>query len=127
MLDQLSSPCGDSGPFSHMLVPSFQYSRRRNDTGNGLLLTGDGEGVVFIPAHLAGQVVTASEKTRLRDTFAHERVQSGKYTAGQMDTEWTEIIQEDFKDWLKSNSQRLQEEYGVARDTIDDLLEDNEG
>lgn len=81
-------------------------------------------GVIFIPAHLAEEVVVNSEKTRLRDEFAHKRVQDGTYTAGQMDTRWTDTIREDFQNWLKSNSQQLQKEFGVGEETIDALLEE---
>ncbi|MDX1618309.1 MAG: hypothetical protein R3224_05955 [Balneolaceae bacterium] len=79
-------------------------------------------GVIFIPAHLAEQVVIESEKTRLRDEFAHMRVQDGTYTAGQMDTEWTNVIRSDFNNWLRSNRSMLQEKFGVGAETIRALL-----
>ncbi|MCW9707950.1 RraA family protein [Fodinibius salsisoli] len=82
------------------------------------------EGVIFIPAHLAQKVVDESEVIRVRDTFAHEKVRSGTYTAGQMDTEWTEEIEVDFKNWVEENSQRLKEEVGVSQVTIDNLVEE---
>lgn len=82
------------------------------------------EGVIFIPAHLAQKVVDQSEVIRVQDTFAHEKVRSGTYTAGQMDTEWTEEIEADFKNWVEKNSQRLKEEVGVSQTTIDNLLEE---
>ncbi len=91
----------------------------------GDVVLAKGEGVVFIPAHLAEQVVIFSERIRLHDAFAHERVNSGTYTAGQMDTQWTETIREDFRGWLKSNNRRLQKELGVARQTIKDLLKED--
>lgn len=84
------------------------------------------DGVIFIPAHLAEMVVSQSEVIRTRDTFAHERVRSGAYTAGQMDTEWTDDIEEDFKSWVEENAERLREELGVSQMTIDDLLENVE-
>lgn len=82
------------------------------------------EGVIFIPAHLAETVVDQSEVIRTRDTFAHQRVREGTYTAGQMDTEWTDEIEADFKNWVAENSQRLKEEVGVSQTTIDNLLEE---
>lgn len=82
------------------------------------------EGVIFVPAHLAEMVVSRSEVIRTRDTFAHERVRSGTYTAGQMDTEWTQAIEEDFNRWIEKNAERLKEELGVSQMTIDDLLEE---
>lgn len=82
------------------------------------------EGVIFIPAHLAEKVVTQSERIRVQDAFAHEGVRSGKYTAGQMDTEWTVAIEKDFKKWIQSNSARLKEELGISQMTIDSLVEE---
>ena len=50
----------------------------------GDIVLGTREGVVFIPPHLAQQVVETSEKTRMQDVFAHEGVKQGKIysTAG---------------------------------------------
>lgn len=83
------------------------------------------EGVVFIPAHLAEMVVNQSERTRIRDAFAHTMVGNGTYTAGEMDTQWTEAIQDNFRSWVDSNRQHLQEEYGVGVETVNALLEDD--
>jgi 4-hydroxy-4-methyl-2-oxoglutarate aldolase len=80
-------------------------------------------GVVFIPAHLAEQVVNESERTRVQDAFAHTMVANGTYTAGQMDTKWTDEIQKSFVSWVQSNGERLQKELGVARETIDALVQ----
>ncbi len=82
------------------------------------------EGVIFIPAHLAEKVVDQSEIIRTQDTFAHQRVREGKYTAGQMDTEWTEAIEEDFKNWVEENTKYLKEEVGISQATIDSILDE---
>ena len=58
------------------------------------------EGVVFIPAHLALQVVEISELTRLRDAFGFERLKAGVYTGGQIDAAWTKEIDDDFHGWV---------------------------
>lgn len=84
------------------------------------------EGVIFIPAHLAGQVVTESEVIRLTDAFAHQRVREGTYTAGQMDSEWTDAIEQDFFNWLQQDRNRLMEDYGVGAETIERLLSERE-
>lgn len=83
-------------------------------------------GVIFIPAHLAETVVDRSEVIRLTDIFAHRRVQDGTYTAGQMDTEWTESIEQDFFNWLEENQTMLHEEYGIGKSTINRILETEE-
>ncbi len=80
-------------------------------------------GVMFIPAHLAEEVVNRSEVIRLTDIFAHTRVQEGTYTAGQMDTEWTKDIQADFFKWLEENRNKLNEEYGIGTQTIDRIIQ----
>src|SRR6185295_12815296 len=43
------------------------------------------EGVIFIPAHLAEEVVRQSEEISLRDRFSHQRLREGRYTPGQVD------------------------------------------
>jgi len=80
-------------------------------------------GVIFIPAHLAEKVVDESEVIRLTDIFAHRRVQEGTYTAGQMDTDWTESIRQDFLNWLEENQTMLHEEYGIGESTINRIIE----
>ena len=77
------------------------------------------EGIVFIPAHLAEKVVTESEAITLRDMFGHQRLREGKYTPGQIDTKWTEAIQEDFRGWLRQNMNQLP----VPREVIEEMLE----
>lgn len=84
------------------------------------------EGVIFIPAHLAEKVVTQSEVIRLTDLFAHQRVREGTYTAGEMDSEWTDAIKDDFFSWLKKNRQKVHEEYGIGEETIEHILETEE-
>jgi regulator of RNase E activity RraA len=83
-------------------------------------------GVIFIPAHLAEIVVNRSDIIRLTDMFAHRRVQDGTYTAGQMDTDWTESIRQDFFDWLEENRTMLQDDYGIGESTIDRIIETEE-
>lgn len=83
-------------------------------------------GVIFIPAHLAETVVNRSDVIRLTDIFAHRRVQEGTYTAGQMDTDWTESIRQNFFNWLEENQTMLHEEYGIGESTINRILETEE-
>jgi 4-hydroxy-4-methyl-2-oxoglutarate aldolase len=66
----------------------------------GDVVLGLREGVVFIPAHLALEVVERSELTRLKDAFGFERLKSGVYTGGQIDAAWTEAISSDFHSWV---------------------------
>ncbi len=65
------------------------------------------EGVVFIPSHLAEKVVVTSEVVRLRDLFGITRLKEGKYTPGQIDNKWSDIIEKDFSQWLKDHMEEL--------------------
>ena len=73
----------------------------------GDVVLGKQEGVIFIPAHLAEEVVHTSEIIRLRDQFGHQRLREGKYTPGEIDRKWTEEIERDFTEWLKAKGDQL--------------------
>ena len=80
--------------------------------GRAIVLPGDvvlakKYGVIFIPAHLAEDLVITSEVTALRDEFGHQRLQEKKYLAGQIDSEWTEDIKKDFLNWVNSYPDKL--------------------
>ena len=64
-------------------------------------------GVIFIPPHLLEKVVIQAEFIKLRDQFGHQRLREGKYTPGQIDTQWTDAIKADFLQWLDANPQLL--------------------
>lgn len=73
--------------------------------GNVMVLPGDlviaqREGVLFVPAHLAEQVVSTAEFVTRKDQFGFEMVKSGKYTTGQIDSQWTDEIKTNFLTWL---------------------------
>jgi len=68
----------------------------------GDVILGGREGVLFIPAHLAEEVVETSEIVSLRDEFGHQRLREGKYTPGQIDAKWSPEIEKDFENWLKT-------------------------
>jgi regulator of RNase E activity RraA len=76
--------------------------------------------VVFVPPHLAERVVVTSEIVRLRDMFGHQRLREGKYTAGQIDTRWSEEIEKDFSKWLNDHMDKLP----VPKETIQNFLKD---
>ncbi|MEX2232965.1 MAG: RraA family protein [Cyclobacteriaceae bacterium] len=76
------------------------------------------EGVVFIPSHLAQEVVINSEFVMLRDEFAIQRLKAGVYTPGQIDTAWTDVIKQDFLNWIKQNPNLLP----MSREELDNLM-----
>ncbi|MCW3114690.1 MAG: dimethylmenaquinone methyltransferase [Segetibacter sp.] len=76
--------------------------------GNVMVLPGDlviaqREGVLFVPAHLAEQVVSTAEFVTRKDQFGFEMVKSGKYTTGQIDSQWTDDIKSAFLKWLEQH------------------------
>lgn len=76
--------------------------------------------VVFIPPHLAERVVKTSEIVRLRDLFGHQRIREGKYTAGQIDTRWSDEIEKDFSKWLNDHINDLP----VGKEQIQEFLKE---
>ena len=74
--------------------------------GRATVLPGDvvlanRHGTIFIPSHLVAELVISSEVVALRDEFGFQRLREKTYTAGQIDTRWTDEIKADFTDWLK--------------------------
>lgn len=67
----------------------------------GDIVLGDPEGVMFIPAQLAGKVADKSEITRLRDEWGHTMLREGRYTPGQIDTQWSAEMEAAFKSWVE--------------------------
>ncbi|MCY7358193.1 MAG: RraA family protein [Rudanella sp.] len=78
--------------------------------GNAMVLPGDlviaqREGVLFVPAHMAQQVVSTCEFVTRKDQFGFEVVKSGRYTTGQIDSQWTDEIKTEFLNWLGQHSE----------------------
>jgi 4-hydroxy-4-methyl-2-oxoglutarate aldolase len=93
--------------------------------GRATVLPGDAVlakkgGVVFIPAHLLEEVVLNAEFIALRDAFGHQRLREGKYTPGQIDTQWTDEIKKDFLKWLDANPGKLP----MGRQELDSFMKD---
>ena len=84
----------------------------------GDLVLSDREGVLFIPAHMAEKVIATAEFITLRDTYSKTVLKSGKFTAGQIDAEWTNEIKEDFLKWLGNNPSLGQ----MTRTELDEIM-----
>jgi 4-hydroxy-4-methyl-2-oxoglutarate aldolase len=70
----------------------------------GDVVLGTPTGVIFIPPHLAQEVVERSEDTRVRDEFGKLRLGEGTYTSGEIDVPtWREDIEADFQAWKQAN------------------------
>ncbi len=68
----------------------------------GDIVLGTPTGVVFIPPHLAEEVVKRSEDVRVRDEFGKLRLSEGRYTPGEIDRAWSEAIEADYQAWVKT-------------------------
>jgi len=76
--------------------------------GDVMVLPGDlviatSEGVLFVPAHMAEQVVSTSEFVIRKDQFGFEMVRTGKYSTGEIDSQWNDTIKSDFLKWLEKH------------------------
>ncbi|MGI8913691.1 MAG: RraA family protein [Chloroflexota bacterium] len=67
----------------------------------GDIVLGTPTGVIFIPAHLAQEVVERSEDVRVRDQFGKQRLHEARYTPGEIDRAWSEIIEADYQAWRR--------------------------
>lgn len=99
----------DPSYLQHMTIMGINTPIR---IGRAMVMPGDAvlgkrEGVVFIPPHLVREVVERSEEIRLRDAFGHQRLREGRWTPGQIDREWTEEIEADFRQWLEERADEL--------------------
>ena len=76
--------------------------------GNVMVLPGDlviatKEGVLFVPAHMAEQVVSTAEFVTRKDQFGFEMVKSGTYSTGEIDSQWGDAIKTAFLKWLEKH------------------------
>jgi 4-hydroxy-4-methyl-2-oxoglutarate aldolase len=77
-------------------------------------------GVLFIPAHLAEEVVERAEFIMLRDMFGHEMLRKGVYTPGEIDGRWSDDIKSAFLEWVKNNPNELT----MSKADLDEYLKD---
>ena len=112
---------GPNRDLTTMIVGINHPTRIRTTTAMpGDVVLGKMGVVVFIPPQLAERVVTTSEIVRLRDMFGHQRLREGKYTAGQIDTRWSDEIEKDFSKWLNDHINELP----VGKEQIQKYLKD---
>ena len=74
-------------------------------------------GTIFIPAQFAEDLILNSEFVQLRDDFGHQRLREGKFTPGQIDTQWTDEIKNDFLKWLDTKKS-----LPMTRKELDDYM-----
>ena len=74
----------------------------------GDIVLGTISGVIFIPAHLAEEVVVGAEKSHVRDIFGFQRLDEKKYTTAQIDARWTYDMWEDFINWFNTDEKAVE-------------------
>ena len=72
----------------------------------GDVVLGTSTGVIFIPPHLAEEVVDRSEEIRLKDEFGQQRIREGVYTPGEVDREFSDDMNRDFEEWKANRLKR---------------------
>lgn len=92
--------------------------------GQAIVLPGDAvlakqDGVIFVPPHLVEHIVLTGEVTALFDVFGQERIREGKWPAGAIDSKWTDEIKKDFREWAKTNRDKLP----MSLESLDKYLE----
>ena len=91
--------------------------------GDAIVLPGDLviatiEGVLFVPAHLAEEVVSVGEFVVRKDQFGFEMVRNDVYSTGEIDSQWTDEIKVAFLNWLEKHP-----ELGtMTREELDQMM-----
>lgn len=91
--------------------------------GQAMVLPGDlvlakKSGVIFIPAHMAEKVIITCEFIQLRDRFGHAMLKEGRYTTGQIDSQWTDEIKDAFMKWIAVNAPDIP----MKRSDVDEFM-----
>ena len=76
------------------------------------------EGVIFIPPHLAEEVVIKGEFIALKDEFGHLCLREGRYTSGEIDGAWKDEIRKEFLVWLEANPSKIK----MSRAQLDEFF-----
>jgi regulator of RNase E activity RraA len=84
----------------------------------GDLVISDDEGVLFIPAHMAEKVIATAEFMTARGAFSKAMLKEGRYTSGQVDSQWTDEIKEHFLRWLKETNSEIK----ITRAQLDEFM-----
>ena len=84
----------------------------------GDLVISEREGVLFIPAHMAEQVVATAEFIDVKDKFGHEMLKLKKYSTGQIDSQWPDDIKTEFLRWLDVHP----DEPRITRAQLDEFM-----
>ena len=93
--------------------------------GEATVLPGDvvlakREGVIFIPPHLAEEVVIKGEFIALKDEFGHLCLREGRYSSGEIDAAWKDEIRQEFLVWLEANPAKIK----MTKEQLDEFFKE---
>jgi regulator of RNase E activity RraA len=76
--------------------------------GGAIVLPGDlvivqEEGALFVPAHMAEEVVSIGEFVVRKDKFGFEMVRTNRFSTGEIDSQWGDEIKVEFLKWLEKH------------------------
>lgn len=111
----------DPSYIQQMMLATINYPIR---IGRATVLPGDAVlanqyGTIFIPSHLVEELVINAEFIMFRDRFGIQRLKEGKYTPGDIDSQWSEAIKKDFLEWLNE-----QKDLPMSREELDNYLKE---
>jgi len=84
----------------------------------GDLVISDREGVLFIPAHMAEKIILTAEFMTARAEFSKAMLKQGRYSSGQVDSQWTDEIKDHFLRWLKETNSDIR----MTREQLDEFM-----
>jgi regulator of RNase E activity RraA len=84
----------------------------------GDLVITDKEGVLFIPAHMAEMVISTAEFMTSRASFSRAMLRDGRYSSGQMDSQWTNEIKDHFIKWMQETPGEIK----MTRAQLDEFM-----
>ncbi len=87
----------------------------------GDVVLGTISGVIFIPAHMAEEVVVHAEKSHVRDIFGFQRLEEKTYTTAQIDGRWSLEMFDDFLNWFKTNEKAQEYSYLDWTEDLEEL------
>ncbi len=73
----------------------------------GDVILSDLEGLTFVPPHLAEKVADESELALLTDEWGHKMLREGKYTPGQIDSQWTKAMIDEFNRYAEQQGSKV--------------------
>jgi 4-hydroxy-4-methyl-2-oxoglutarate aldolase len=76
----------------------------------GDVVVSDPEGLTFIPPQLAERVANEAERTHLVDDWGHKMLREHTFTPGEIDTQWTPKMIEEFNKYSESKGSSIRYE-----------------